>query len=806
MFTFLKNINLKIFYGFLIFLVIFTNSYAVLGDEVETVNIGVIFPEDSFMELMEPAVSLAKEDINNYMIENELNYRFEFIYKNANFDEAIHLDKLVELKEEGVDLVIGCIFTMYANQSVPYANENDMIILSPSSTGSIYAIEGDNFFRLAPTDYSRVPAIAEILWDLGDRACIYIRPDNAIEHDEATRFEEIMDFYGVDVSYATYPEEIDDIEDFKYTLEQEINKFRTQYDNTQIGIYFSSYSWGHIASIANLFTDDKEMEQITWYHNEELFSNLNFVDDLDPELSYFRFYFPSIYLGDSAQYREVNERYIELIGSDMELTTANIYDTCWLYAFTVLEAESQSFDVVKRELPFIASTHEGITGTWLLDETGDRLSPDYTIFGLVEAPEVTFAKYGYYDTKRQEITWIPSMANTEAEINPDINIETNEPFRGKSGFEIFFSAEGTYLLEGDIFGYRWSFGDGSSSYEKNPSHIYYLPGEYLINLRVIDSEGRIQEYETNCMVRGQENVLPVARAQAEQPYYCYVNESLEFSSTNSYDEDGTIVGVVWDFADGETSNEPSVSHTFKTRDLFEVTLTVTDDFGGTHTDTVKCYVMTKPSVQIEGSYTRTKGELTTFNANVVFDDFDKENTVKEYEWSLEGSFSKTYEETPSHIFNSEGTFPVSVKITDYYGDEYTNTAEFEIIQAGITIGGYELSIETLRDYSGWILGTIVAFITILGAGTGAIKNIVRFFTQGSEQSQFNNVLKKRMMDIKTTYESDPTRLTSELIELKDDLLSCMKDKSISLKHYTQLDKEIDEILEENRKKPNKESQ
>jgi branched-chain amino acid transport system substrate-binding protein len=806
MFPFLKNNNLKIFYGFLMFLVIFTNSYTALGDEIETVNIGVIFPIDDWMELMEPAVSLAKEDINNYMIENEYNYRFEFIYKNANFDEAIHLDKLVELKEEGVDLVIGCIFTMFANQSVPYANENDMIIISPSSTGSIAAIEGDNFFRLTPTDYSKVPAVAEIIWDLGDRACIYIGPDNLGEYDETNRFEEIMSFYGVDVSYATYPEEIEDIEDFKYTLEQEINKFRTQYDNTQIGIYISSLCWGHISSIANFFIDDKEMEQITWYTSEELNHLPNFNNELDPDLSYFRFYFPSIYLDDSAQYREVNERYIELAGSDPDINTAAIYDTCWLYAFTVLEAESQSFDVVKRELPFTASTHEGITGTWLLDETGDRLSPDYTIMGLVEAPEITFAKYGYYDTKRQEITWIPSMANTEAERNPDINIETNGPFTGKVGYEIFFSAEGSYLMDGDIFGYRWSFGDGAISYEKNPSHIYYLPGEYLINLRVIDSEGRIQEYETNCMVRRPENVMPVARAQAEQPYYCYVNESLDFSSTNSYDEDGTIIGVVWDFADGETSNEPSVSHTFKTRDLFEVTLTVTDDFGGTHTDTVKCYVMSKPSVQIEGPYTRSKGELITFNANVVFDDFDKENTVEEYEWSLEGSFSIAYEETPSHIFSSLGTFPVSVKITDYYGDEYRNTAEFGIEPAGITLFGYELSIETLRDYSGWILGTVVAFITILGAGTGAIKNVVRFFTHGSEQSQFYDVLKKRMMDMKTTYESDPARLTSELIELKDDLLNCMKDKSISLKHYTQLDKEIDEILEENRKKTNRESQ
>lgn len=55
MFNLLRTKN--IFYGFLVFLVLFTNSYAVLGDEVETVNIGVIFPNNEWMELMEPAVS-----------------------------------------------------------------------------------------------------------------------------------------------------------------------------------------------------------------------------------------------------------------------------------------------------------------------------------------------------------------------------------------------------------------------------------------------------------------------------------------------------------------------------------------------------------------------------------------------------------------------------------------------------------------------------------------------------------------------------------------------------------------------------
>ena len=204
--------------------------------------------------------------------------------------------------------------------------------------------------------------------------------------------------------------------------------------------------------------------------------------------------------------------------------------------------------------------------------------------------------------------------------------------------------------------------------------------------------------------------------------------------------------------------------------------------------------MNKPVVQIDGPYTRSKGESITFSASVVFDDFDEENIVEEYEWSLEGSFSKSYEKNPSHIFNSEGSFPVSVKITDQNGNEYKDTAEFNIVPAGVSIFGTEISMDTLRDYSGWILGALVAVITIVGAGSGAIKNLIGHYRQSNEQDRFSEVLRKRLIDLQKTYENDSDTLASELIEFKEDLLTCLKDKSITMDHYEMLDEEIDKIL------------
>ena len=93
-----------------------------------------------------------------------------------------------------------------------------------------------------------------------------------------------------------------------------------------------------------------------------------------------------------------------------------------------------------------------------------------------------------------------------------------------------------------------------------------------------------------------------------------------------------------------------------------------------------------------------------------------------------------------------------------------------------------------------MIGILVAGITILGAGSGAIKGVVSFATQGSKMKQFYEALNKRMLGLQKTYEDEPEVLVSELQEFKDGLLVYLKDKSITIKHYNMLDEEIDEIL------------
>jgi len=68
---------------------------------------------------------------------------------------------------------------------------------------------------------------------------------------------------------------------------------------------------------------------------------------------------------------------------------------------------------------------------------------------------------------------------------------------------------------------------------------------------------------------------------------------VDFDGSSSYDHDGFITKFTWDFGDGTVlaDAEATVSHIFLTPGTFTVTLTVTDDKGGTGTTTLTITVL-----------------------------------------------------------------------------------------------------------------------------------------------------------------------------------------------------------------------
>lgn len=131
----------------------------------------------------------------------------------------------------------------------------------------------------------------------------------------------------------------------------------------------------------------------------------------------------------------------------------------------------------------------------------------------------------------------------------------------------------------------------------------------------------------------------------------------------------------WDFGDGNTSTAQNPIHTYTTIGTFPVSLTITDTITGctdVHLDTV---VVTNPIANFSAPTFFVCRPLTINFTNSSNSSFIPQT----FSWDFgDGTTSTVY--SPSHVYDSNGTFTVSLTVTDSIGCFHTKT-EVNYIQA-----------------------------------------------------------------------------------------------------------------------------
>ncbi|WP_048056522.1 PKD domain-containing protein [Thermococcus sp. 4557] len=127
----------------------------------------------------------------------------------------------------------------------------------------------------------------------------------------------------------------------------------------------------------------------------------------------------------------------------------------------------------------------------------------YTVMLTVE--DENGLKGTYYKEIRVEPQNYPPTA--------DFTFLPKEP---KAGEEISF-ADKSYDRDGDIVGWSWDFGDGSTSSEAEPIHVYSSAGNYTVTLKVRDDGGGEDVRRITITVGAAESPSPTETTSTEAP-------------------------------------------------------------------------------------------------------------------------------------------------------------------------------------------------------------------------------------------------------------------------------------------------
>ena len=173
--------------------------------------------------------------------------------------------------------------------------------------------------------------------------------------------------------------------------------------------------------------------------------------------------------------------------------------------------------------------------------------------------------------------------------------------------------------EGMIIEWSWrSSIDGILSSESTFTKSDLSNGTHIIYFKVKDSNGWSDEVSTSLVIElgsPPSNEPPVADAGG--PYTGYVNVSVSFDASGSYDPDGDeIVSYVWDFGDGTNGTGMSIEHTYNSNGNYIVNLTIADSKGNSSTISTYANVSIQPTDQ--NSNGRENGDTPGFEIILVF--------------------------------------------------------------------------------------------------------------------------------------------------------------------------------------------
>ena len=352
------------------------------------INIGVIYPLTG--DLAErgthrlAGAELGAADFNAYLESIGANWQIVLNVEDTETKPAASLEKAQLLNSKGVKLVIGPAGSGNVLSVKPYADRNDMLILSCCSTSPTLAIAGDSVFRLAPDDSVQGLALAKLIESEGIEAVVPIWRQDDYGNNLAELVRSNFESRGVVDDGIPYDTNLADYSAAASLLAERVQAMADEYGADKVAVLIIGYD--EVLNIVQGASNYDILEQVRWFAGESIAKESFILQDEiasefvnTVELTAFQ-----IFENRGDKFDRITQHIVDKFGVDPATYVYQSYDASWLIGLSILEAGTDDTDAIKATLPRVAFTYQGALGSTKLNDAGDLLPLDLAIWQVID--------------------------------------------------------------------------------------------------------------------------------------------------------------------------------------------------------------------------------------------------------------------------------------------------------------------------------------------------------------------------------------------------------------------------------------
>jgi branched-chain amino acid transport system substrate-binding protein len=374
----------------------------------KTVYIGAALPFtgglQSYGISVKNAVELAVEDANNMCP----NFEFKLLVEDTGTDPTQALQKIQTLYAKGAKLIVGPMASGEVSAVKSFADQNKILIFSPSSTSPLLAIPDDWVYRIVPPDSAQAVAIADLLKHLGvKRAVIIYRNDpwgvglnNAIINETKKLGIQIVASEGYDPDPKVFPTAVPEaIRRLSARLGQ---------PGPDVAIIFVVFANDGLIAM-QAAAQDPVLSKVRWIGTDGIAYSSDLIKQVGREMAAGKMLGTITAPPDpnDPRYQQFKERFRAKYGKDPVAYDPYGYDAAMILMQIVCSIGTDDPVKVRETLEQWGKEgkYQGVTGKVFLDEAGDRAYPNYIIWGVVlEGGTPKYVDAAFYHFAERKIT------------------------------------------------------------------------------------------------------------------------------------------------------------------------------------------------------------------------------------------------------------------------------------------------------------------------------------------------------------------------------------------------------------------